>query len=145
MPRPPSDPRLCTRCGTHQPLTAFGKNAKMADGYLQQCRACRREWCREYRAANRVSVRSQQRAWEQRPEVRERAGARLSKWRDAHPERRAAQVAVNNAVRDGRLCKQPCWVCGSDAAAHHPDYSRPLDVVWLCHSHHRATHLLVTS
>lgn len=63
-----------------------------------------------------------------------------------HPERRSARVAVGNAVRDGRLEKQPCFTCGSSKVeAHHADYSRPLDVVWLCRTHHRAAHNLVST
>ena len=62
---------------------------------------------------------------------------------EAYPERNKARIAVNNAVRDGRLMRQPCFICGEKAEAHHPDYSRPLDVVWLCDSHHKQTHALV--
>lgn len=45
----------------------------------------------------------------------------------------------------GLLKKQPCWVCGEKAIAHHPDYDRPLDVVWLCQPHHKQTHALVAN
>jgi hypothetical protein len=33
-------------------------------------------------------------------------------------------------------------VCGTQdrVQAHHEDYSRPLDVVWLCPTHHKARH-----
>jgi hypothetical protein len=62
------------------------------------------------------------------------------RWSEKHPERSKAICAVNNAVRDGRLKKHPCWVCGNKAHAHHPDYSQPLDVVWLCPAHHKAAH-----
>ena len=65
------------------------------------------------------------------------------RWKATHPNRRKAQVAVNNAVRDGRLAKLPCFVCGVEAEAHHPDYSAPLDVVWLCSVHHKAAHSIV--
>jgi len=68
-----------------------------------------------------------------------------SEWKAAHPMRRAANVVVGNAVRDGRLKKQPCWVCGEKAVAHHPDYDRPLDVVWLCQPHHKQAHALVAN
>lgn len=52
-----------------------------------------------------------------------------------------ARRAVRNALRSGRLTKRPCWICGDDRSeAHHPDYSRPLDVEWLCRKHHRAAH-----
>lgn len=61
--------------------------------------------------------------------------------RNKFPERYEARQAVLVAVRAGRIEKLPCRVCGDPAAeAHHPDYSRPLDVIWLCAPHHRAEH-----
>ena len=58
------------------------------------------------------------------------------------PVKVSARIAVNNAVRDGRLKKRPCEACGSTTRinAHHPDYSKPLEVVWLCSICHAATH-----
>lgn len=54
---------------------------------------------------------------------------------------RAAHKAVSNAIRDGKLTPLPCQVCGiQEVEAHHPDYSRPLDVVWLCRHHHSQIH-----
>lgn len=46
---------------------------------------------------------------------------------------------VGNAIRDVRLIRQPCRVCGTtkQIEAHHPDYSKPLDVEWYCRLHHR--------
>jgi len=66
-------------------------------------------------------------------------------WRQEYPNRRLAQGRVQQALRSGKLTKQPCWVCGEKAVAHHPDYDRPLDVVWLCQSHHKQTHALVAN
>lgn len=41
------------------------------------------------------------------------------------------------AVRNGSLKKKPCEVCGINKVdAHHDDYSKPLDVRWLCKKHH---------
>lgn len=51
-----------------------------------------------------------------------------------------ARAAVSSAIRSGRLLPQPCEVCGLKAEAHHSDYSRPLDVRWLCPSHHGVEH-----
>ncbi len=44
--------------------------------------------------------------------------------------------------RDGRLDKSICALCASDqnVHAHHRDYSRPLDVVWLCAKCHHRVH-----
>lgn len=42
------------------------------------------------------------------------------------------------AKRKGVVKKKPCEVCGdTNSEAHHPDYSKPLEVVWLCRPHHR--------
>ncbi len=57
------------------------------------------------------------------------------------PFKKKASEAVNNAVRDGRLSKKPCEVCGDvKAQAHHDDYSKPLEVRWLCPKHHAEWH-----
>jgi len=54
---------------------------------------------------------------------------------------RAARSQVAKAVREGRLQRRSCEVCGSmRSAAHHPDYTKPLDVRWLCAKHHAEEH-----
>ncbi len=58
-----------------------------------------------------------------------------------YPERAAAGRAVAREVRSGRMKRRPCEVCGDqNSHAHHNDYSKPLDVVWLCRAHHRERH-----
>jgi hypothetical protein len=53
----------------------------------------------------------------------------------------AAHQAVAKALRRGDLVRQPCEVCGAEkTVAHHDDYSKPLDVRWLCRSDHRHWH-----
>lgn len=58
--------------------------------------------------------------------------------------RRIMSVASNKArraVKVGDIEKQPCVVCGStNSVAHHPNYMKPLDVVWYCRIHHRYHH-----
>jgi hypothetical protein len=54
-----------------------------------------------------------------------------------------AHQIVSLAISSGLLVPGPCEECGADAkrnAAHHDDYSRPLDVRWLCSTHHAAWH-----
>lgn len=47
----------------------------------------------------------------------------------------------NVYLRRGKIKKQPCEVCGSDnSQAHHEDYSKPLEVKWLCRIHHLEIH-----
>ena len=63
-----------------------------------------------------------------------------------NPEKRYAKDAIHNEIRQGRLVRQPCEVCGTpNAEAHHSDYSKPLEVRWLCgnkdNRHHLAEHV----
>jgi hypothetical protein len=58
--------------------------------------------------------------------------------RERFPEREAARAAVKNAIKRGELIRRPCRDCGDpNTEAHHPDYSKPFEVVWLCKPHHR--------
>lgn len=69
------------------------------------------------------------------------ARKKYRRWREIHPEQYLAKLAVKAALKVGRLVKQPCSVCGDPKGqAHHPDYSAPLEVVWLCDAHHRQAH-----
>ncbi len=55
--------------------------------------------------------------------------------------RNAVRMRVVYALRTGRLKRMPCEVCGeTKAQAHHDDYSKPLDVRWLCQKHHLQHH-----
>jgi hypothetical protein len=60
------------------------------------------------------------------------------------PVKRAARVAVGNAVRDGRLVKGHCVelgpACQGRIEAHHKDYAKPLEVEWRCSAHHGIVH-----
>lgn len=66
----------------------------------------------------------------------------VERWKKRNPEKHAAKIAVRDAVRRGDLVRQPCERCGvtDDVHAHHDDYTKPLEVMWLCRDHHRARH-----
>jgi hypothetical protein len=59
-----------------------------------------------------------------------------------YPEQTKAKRAVREAIKSGWLIRQPCAVCGcaDRIEGHHPDYSKPLEVIWLCSPCHRAEH-----
>jgi hypothetical protein len=72
------------------------------------------------------------------PTARPRA---MRTYRERNPEKYAARKVYRNALKRGDLVQAPCEVCGnSKSHGHHDDYSRPLDVRWLCHTHHIAHH-----
>lgn len=91
------------------------------------------KWTREY-----------MREWRKRPHVKERNRV-LTRLRRAKPDENSkmrARLKVAYAVRTGALDRLPCSVCGEKKSvqAHHSNYSRPLDVRWLCHKCHLIEH-----
>jgi hypothetical protein len=53
----------------------------------------------------------------------------------------AVWVKLNRAVKDGRINKGRCVVCGSKkVVGHHENYAKPLKVTWLCQKHHVHLH-----
>lgn len=68
-------------------------------------------------------------------------------WRKTHPQtveqkrRQNARAYLHVYVKRGKIVKKPCQVCQSpDSEAHHADYTKPLEVVWLCRDHHLELH-----
>jgi len=58
-----------------------------------------------------------------------------------YPEKIKARVIVHNAIKSGRLKRGGCEICNkSNAHAHHEDYSKPLEIHWLCREHHKEYH-----
>lgn len=59
-----------------------------------------------------------------------------------HKKERDARAKVFYAIKTGKLSKKPCRDCGrtDDIEAHHSDYDKPLEVIWLCPLHHRLEH-----
>lgn len=52
-----------------------------------------------------------------------------------------ARAYLKVYVKRGKIEKMPCEDCGSERSeAHHPDYNKPLEVVWLCREHHLELH-----
>ena len=70
----------------------------------------------------------------------------MREWRKTHPltaEQKARGIArayANVYLRRGKIERQGCEVCGGSAEMHHDDYSKPLEVRWLCRVHHLAHH-----
>jgi hypothetical protein len=60
----------------------------------------------------------------------------VKKWKEKYPDRNKAHKIVFSAIRNKTLIKKPCFCGELKSEAHHPDYSKPLDVVWLCKKHH---------
>jgi hypothetical protein len=59
------------------------------------------------------------------------------KTKQKYPDRDKARALVRWAIKNGTIVKMPCQICGyARSEAHHEDYSKPLDVIFLCRKHH---------
>lgn len=55
--------KQCSKCERVQPLANFTSRPKTLDGLEYQCKDCRNQSIKEYRASNRSTVRSKSRQW----------------------------------------------------------------------------------
>jgi hypothetical protein len=146
--------KKCFRCGEIKPLSDFYVHKHMFDGHLNKCKACTRKdtafrvmekqsdpaWVLKEAERQRVKQYKKKDEWASR--YADSASTRSKKYTEKYPEKKKATTAVSNALRDGRMDRKPCEVCGAHRAqAHHDDYSKPLDVVWLCSTHHAERHV----
>lgn len=135
----------CATCGEWKPREAFYGNKRQRCGLTSDCRPCHN--AANVRARNRNRSRITNREYERRrrqnnPE-KMRALYRAANQRRVRTERDVARGQLNNAVRRGILQRPTtCEQCGRAAkiTAHHPDYSKPLEVEWLCYECHGTRH-----
>jgi hypothetical protein len=134
--------KTCFKCGGAKPLREFYRHPAMGDGHLNKCKDCVKTYERNRRLHPelRERIREYDRLKFQRYLENGLALEYQRKRRASNPESYAARNAVSNALRDGRLIRQPCEVCGElEVQAHHDDYAKPFEIHWLCFKHHRGS------
>ena len=134
----------CRVCGT---IFTQGKTKRLL------CKPSRNEWQRANRPSRSVvpgAVKRQHASPTKYPTGEDQLSARRE-WRRLYQrkyrqtksikERESVYSRVHEAIKAGRIVRQPCEVCRTaPAEAHHDDYSKPLDVRWLCRAHHAQHH-----
>lgn len=122
--------KACTVCGETKPLDEFHREARAKDGRTSSCRACREVQSKRWREANR-----------------ERRREMVRQHRKRHPEKAKARWQLQSAVKEGRIEKPlTCERCAQtfekkdEIQGHHRDYSKPLEVEWICRPCHVACH-----
>ncbi len=117
---------ICNDCCQDLPPEAFYKSLRTT--------------CKECQKAKMMEV-------YQRPEYKKKNAQRQRKWRGVpgNGMKHGARLAVRVAVNTGKLIKpDACIVCGSgkDLEGHHEDYTKPLEVAWLCRDCHASYHAI---
>lgn len=114
---------VCSGCRQSLPASPeyFFRDAAQPRGFSYYCKVCRRN--------------------------NERGNPKfLAKWikrRTVAPHKISARQAARTAVTSGKLVRPKyCTSCLNECTpqGHHPDYSKPLEVMWLCRSCHAQQH-----
>lgn len=127
--------KMCFKCGRVLSISMFYRHSQMGDGHLNKCKECTVLDTRRHREKHGDKIRAYDRS--------RSSGRHKVKFEGRHPIKKAAQTMLGNAVKYGKIVKPPfcvrCWATGK-IHGHHRDYSRPLDVIWLCPRCHAAEH-----
>lgn len=130
--------KTCFKCEATKPYSEFYRHGQMGDGYLGKCKDCTRSDVRAHREANIERYREQERERGREAEKIASSVRTTRAWRQKHPDR---HIAHGRALRAHRLAPELCERCKQPKRLerHHPDYSQPLLVEWLCKPcHYRA-------
>lgn len=164
VPMPETAYKRCSKCGETKPLDSFYRQRARKDGRFPHCKACNREQAREWREKNpdrkaehqqRYRQRHPKKSAEQHRRYQRRYHLRYpgkrteirQRHRRSNPLKNQARAKLYRAVQSGKIEKpQKCEGCGSappdpsELHGHHADYSKPLDVEWLCGECHVERH-----
>lgn len=140
--------KQCFKCERALPLSNFYKHPRMADGHLGKCKECTKADVTLNRDKNLEYYQAYDRKrWSDNEGRRAASQANVKRFRQENPEKYKAHRLVSAELRAGRLTKPDrCEDCGSkhkQIGGHHEDYSKPLEVVWLCPACHGLRHRMV--
>lgn len=146
--------KTCFKCHRPKSLSEFYIHPAMADGHLNKCIACTKldqsahlkkkmqdpVWREAEMERHRLKA-LRRRAQGKGLPTKAQKYATTKKYRAKYPNKYRATMIVGTAIKYGKLLREPCSVCGNKKSeAHHEDYSKPLEVMWLCQLHHSERH-----
>ena len=160
--------RICTACKIEKPFDEFGNYKKGKWGKREQCKVCIRVKNKKYERANPDKMTAKHNRWYEKnkdhvaeyrrkryadnPEpFKERSIAYrksknnepVKKYKYKYPHKKRAHLYVELAIEYGHLTRpNNCSKCKIECKpqGHHPDYSKPLEVIWLCPKCHSFEH-----
>ncbi len=133
--------KKCFKCGQTLPLAAFYKHPRMKDGHLNKCKECTKKDAVIHYYSDLVARSEYERQRNLEPERKLKKLEYGKNHNKRNPVKTKARAKLRRFVRVGKIVKLPCEKCGNPKSqAHHEDYSKPLDVSWLCFKCHREAH-----
>ena len=135
--------KVCSRCKAEKDDSCFREDRRTRTGLSSYCKPCCSEHHYEWLEKNRTKVNSQslKSYYKRRSEIE----AQGIKWKYTPNDKKKqhSRIKFFRAVKSGKIIKPSnCEECGGtdNIEGHHEDYSKPLEVMWLCRKCHRAKH-----
>lgn len=129
--------KWCCRCEHWVARSGFYANKRTSDGLDPWCTKCRRIYIRDWCRDNNERWKSYR-----RPEGK--SAEYQARHRALHPDRSRVRIMLQRAKENGLIlncCVWPGCAETENIEGHHPDYSRPHEIVSLCNLHHKAVDL----
>ena len=135
--------KTCNKCNEEKPFEDFYRDKAKKDGHNYTCKVCSNAANKKRTQANPELKAAYCKKWNQANP--DKVSVFKAKYKIRNPLKIKARSVVNNAIQSGKLIKPTkCEACDTEVAldGHHIDYSKPLEVMWLCHPCHMAWHLI---
>lgn len=147
----------CKQCDEVKSHNEFYEYKKGSGVFFSKCKECVKSNVSKHRVENIEKLRAYDR---NRPNKAERVLAnkerldsdpiakkkydeQRAEWSKKNRHKRNANLKVSRAIMRGTIKREyNCSKCNSDIRieAHHEDYEKPLEVIWLCSKCHHARH-----
>jgi len=109
--------KKCGKCKVIKSVDCFPKDSTKPDGFDSYCKKCRQNYRNKNRDIERL---------------------RSFKWMKNNQDIAKARSIAGKAYKKRKECCVE--TCKNIGERHHIDYSKPLEVIWLCSKHHRLLH-----
>lgn len=139
-----SETKRCFKCGRELSPECFYRHPAMSDGHLNKCKDCTKDDNRKNRASKHDYYIAYDMKRDATPERKVALLSARARYKNRHKDKILARNKAWSRYRK-IVGQQICGICGSkeNVEMHHPDYSRPRDVQWLCKRCHEALHAKV--
>lgn len=109
--------------------------------YLSYCKKCSNLRIMKKYYENREEALVKFKKRYENAEYRAKDIEKSKRYYDKNPLKMKTRAKTRYLVKTGKLTKLPCKICGDvNVQAHHDDYNNPLQVTWLCKTHHAEHH-----
>lgn len=132
--------KKCSKCGMTKPLTDYYKDKQNKSGLKGACKTCINLYSKQYWRDHTEKARERDRRWSRKPLSKLSIHRRMAKYRSKEENlvKVRARHLVGSRVRRGSIIKpDTCSICHEKVPrrnlhAHHSDYTKPLEFIWVC-------------